>query len=169
MNAVGGGRLKKEIQLGELEKELPEKISTRSTHTALYLTKSEDSPTITLFSSGKYSIAGAQSVNQLLRFNEEFLETIANTTGWSIVPESEFEIRYLVGIGKLEDTVCLLDILDELPADKVEYEPEQFPGLFYRPSETTTIIIFSTGKVSVNGPCSEESLRQEFSRLQEKI
>jgi transcription initiation factor TFIID TATA-box-binding protein len=94
---------------------------------------------------------------------------LSEITEWNIIPESEFEVRYLVGIGDINTEINLSDLSDSLPVRQVEYEPEQFPGLFYHPSEDTTITVFSTGKVSITGPKSRERLVEEFEELKNNI
>lgn len=169
VNAVGGGELKKEFQLDALEEALPPELLSNLESAALYMSESEGGPTFTLFRSGQYSIAGAKSVTQLFNCNEKFLKMLSEITEWGIIPESEFEVRYLVGIGDVNIEINLVDLFDSLPVSQVEYEPEQFPGLFYRPSKDATITVFSTGKVSITGPKSRERLVKEFEELKNKI
>lgn len=169
VNAVGGGELKRGIQIDELEASLPARLSLNSTHSELYITNGEDYPTITLFRSGKYSIAGAGSVNQLFDVNKEFLRILSDITEWDLISQAEFEVRYLVGIGDVDTKIDLDELVESLPISKVEYEPEQFPGLFYYPSDDTTIIVFSTGKVSINGPISRGQLVKNLDKIKKKI
>lgn len=169
VNAVGGGELGVEVQLDELLADSSFEYEFETGDSIAYISLSEDSPTVTLFRSGKYSIAGADSVSELYNADEEFRREVSDIIGRCIKNESNFEIRYLVGIGELDSEFNLTDLMEKLPTEKVEYEPEQFPGLFYRPSEDTTVIIFATGKISVNGPRSEEGLRQEFARIDDEI
>ncbi|WP_175454334.1 TBP family protein [Halopelagius longus] len=169
VNAVGGGELGVELQLDKLLADSSFEYSYESGDSMAYVTISGDLPTVTLFQSGKYSIAGGNSVSQLFEVDGMFRDKVSEITDFSLESTPEFEIRYLVGIGELGNEVDLSIIFKELPSDKVEYEPEQFPGLFYRPSKETTITVFSTGKVSVNGPRSEEALQKEFTRLKDKL
>lgn len=167
VNAVAGGELKTYIDLDELERALPAELMSNLTQSGLHISECDDCPTITLFRSGKYSIAGAKSVNQLFDLNKEFLNMLSEITGSELKPE--FEVRYLVGIGDVGAEVNLEKVTELLPVSKVEYEPEQFPGLFYNPSENTTIIIFSTGKVSINGPVSKKKLIDELDEVRRKV
>jgi len=55
-----------------------------------------------------------------------------------------------------------------LQMERIEYEPEQFPGVIYR-GETGTALIFSSGKVVLTGFRDRESMAAFASELKEKI
>ncbi len=75
-------------------------------------------------------------------------------------------MRYLVGIGDLEHRLDLSHVFKILEPN-AEYEPEQFPALYYSPDESITYIIFSTGKVSINGPKTKKELEGRFDQIKQ--
>jgi transcription initiation factor TFIID TATA-box-binding protein len=54
--------------------------------------------------------------------------------------------------------------------ESTEYEPEQFPGLIYRPSDfDAVLLIFATGKVVITGSKDLETAETAFFHLQPKV
>nr|AWM95337.1 putative transcription factor [uncultured microorganism] len=57
-----------------------------------------------------------------------------------------------------------------LGLEQVEYEPEQFPGLIYRPeSAEGVVLLFSNGRVVITGCQSIDAAEKIFSRLIETV
>ena len=166
VNAVGGGYLERELDLEALQIDLDTDSCkfNSSNPSRMYPQLREDSPTISLFRSGKYSIACAESVDELHKENYQFKKEIKRLGVMAKTGKVDFNTRYLVGIGDLGYQLNLSEVLATIGAE-AEYEPEQFPGLYYSPSGTTTYVIFSTGKVSINGPKTKEELEERFNEL----
>lgn len=54
--------------------------------------------------------------------------------------------------------------------ERVEYEPEQFPGLIYRDLDLSAVLlIFASGKVVVTGTTTLEEADQSFRELRERL
>lgn len=168
VNAVGGSYLNREVDLDALYEDLciysckfnPD-VPSR-----MYLQLTNDSPTISLFRTGKYSIAGAGSVSELIKENKNFKELLTDLGITEYGDEISFDVRYLVGIGDLEHRLDLSHVFKILEPN-AEYEPEQFPALYYSPDESITYIIFSTGKVSINGPKTKKELEGRFDQIKQ--
>lgn len=57
-----------------------------------------------------------------------------------------------------------------LGLEKTEYEPEQFPGLIYRPEDATVVLLaFGSGKVVITGARSVQEAERGFQDLKNKI
>lgn len=113
---------------------------------------------VLLFRSGKAVATGAKSLEDIeiafdkLRadleehefelWSKENCETILH----NIVVTSDFS--NIIGDAKLNLSRLML----YLPFDKVEYEPEQFPGLIYRINDPNVVfLIFSSGRCVITG------------------
>jgi transcription initiation factor TFIID TATA-box-binding protein len=127
-----------------------------------------DGPTIMLFRSGKFSIAGGKSVEKTKKVFELLCSDIQNKTGLDINPN--LEIRYFVTTGDLGRSINLSAATIALGIDQTEYEPEQFPGLFYRPeSGDWFIILFSSGSIVVDGIPNIDMLESAYKKIDEKL
>jgi transcription initiation factor TFIID TATA-box-binding protein len=79
------------------------------------------------------------------------------------------DIANIVTLQDLEINIDLAAFALSLGFECVEYEPEQFPGLVYKPSNySTTALVFASGKVIVTGS-DELSTSKEVHSLIESL
>lgn len=173
VNAVGSGDLKMELDVSEIESDLdlPHTEYDPSNYHGLYVRLTEEGPLITIYRSGKYIISGCSSLEHLYRVNEEFLmemSSLLGFTGENIEPS--FSVQNLVCTGQLQGEIDLNTLSLMLGLESVEYEPEQFPGVIYRPVDySAVLLIFATGKVVITGGKDVETAEQLFSHLEEQV
>ena len=92
--------------------------------------------------------------------------------GLTIVQEiaethSGFGVVNLVSTAELGDDVNLNALSIALGLENTEYEPEQFPGLVYRPEGFPAVtLVFASGKVVITGASSVETATEAFQYLQ---
>ncbi|WP_297421652.1 TATA-box-binding protein [Thermococcus sp.] len=124
--------------------------------------------TFLIFNSGKLVCTGAKSLETIKQATEE-LKRKLESLGLKFKGEPEIRVQNLVaaggvGLGQLE--------LDEiaLTLPNVEYEPEIFPGVVYRVSNSrTTILIFNSGKVVVSGAKTREDAERAVEELKRNL
>lgn len=102
-------------------------------------------------SSGKITIVGGRSKQELLSASRDFIESIKKFGVKVDKKSSEILIQNILAIYNLNREIDLHSLSVELGLESVEYEPEQFPGLIYRGIGTTTISIYRTGKIAIMG------------------
>ncbi len=57
-----------------------------------------------------------------------------------------------------------------LGLEHTEYEPEQFPGLIYRPTQyEVTLLIFASGKIIIGGTTDRQHAKSAIQHLQEEL
>jgi len=159
-NVVASGSLGIEIDLETVAHELSDVVDyDAEKYPGAYFRFSDSAPLITVYRTGKYIITGAGS-EQLL-------------TDHSILPEAEDEWF------KIQNYVCMVDIDKQLDLSALaiglglevtEYEPEQFPGLVYRPTDHDCVmLIFGSGKVIITGITAVDSAEEAVTGLLEQI
>jgi len=80
------------------------------------------------------------------------------------------EIKNVVAVGNLEQEINLEALMIGLGLEQAEYEPEQFPGLVYRPSESRCVmLVFASGKVVVTGGKTRKEDQEAFDHLKAKV
>jgi transcription initiation factor TFIID TATA-box-binding protein len=128
----------------------------------------EDGELILLYTSGKYILRGGDEFDWMYKINDKFLDVLS---GLGIdVAEASLEVKNIVTLGKLEQKLNLNALMIELGIEFVEYEPEQFPGLVFRPPGTgCVLLIFSSGKVVITGGQTKQENEEAFSSLIERI
>lgn len=169
VNAVGGGNLNRELDLQKLHDVINGyEVRYEPEHwPGLYIRFRTDSPAIMVFRTGNYNIAGADSVEELLDENKKFLSRLDNL---GIGDGHSFEIRNLVFLDRYDKELKLDQVAIGLGLENTEYEPEQFPGLLFRPPDVTgSFLLFRNGKVILTGADNQESAVEAFRNLFERL
>lgn len=82
--------------------------------------------------------------------------------------EFPIKVENVVSVAVLGVDIPLEKML--LESDKTEYQPEQFPGLVYRPPGLrVAALIFSSGKIVCTGANSTEASKEAVYKVVEKI
>jgi transcription initiation factor TFIID TATA-box-binding protein len=111
----------------------------------------EPKSAILLFHSGKLVCTGAKSMREV----ERSITTVAQQVkkiGQRITMHPRIEVQNIVASSDLGAEINLNAIAVTLGLDRVEYEPEQFPGLVCRIDEPRVVVLlFGSGKLVITG------------------
>lgn len=132
---------------------------------------------ILLFTSGKLVCTGAKSPEQTREaihilldrlkviFKERHPDKIKD------FPETvDINIQNIVATGDLHTVLNLNKIVCSLPFEKVEYEPEQFPGMVYRVEEPPAVLLlFGSGKVVCTGAKHIEDIQKAINVIVKEL
>lgn len=171
-NVVGSGDVGIELDIETLEPDIkaPYTEYNPENYHGLYVRPVEDGPLITVYRSGKYIVSGASSVDELEDTNKKFLQTLAYLDIIESSASVDFAVQNMVCTAELQDGVDLNALSIGLGLESVEYEPEQFPGLVYRPDEHPTVeLVFANGKVVITGAPDMETAEEAFNQLRDRI
>lgn len=169
VNIVAVGDLGSEVDIKQVAQDLTVPISNYdSDFNATYLRLEEDGDLIILYTSGKYVLRGGNDLENMHRVHEKFISQI---TGLGIrVDTTELEVKNVVSLGDVGRNINLELLIAELGFEWVEYEPEQFPGLVYRPMDyDTVLIVFSSGKVVITGGKTKDANQESFEHFKNII
>jgi transcription initiation factor TFIID TATA-box-binding protein len=121
---------------------------------------------VAFYRSGTCAIVGCNSFEEL----QQYVDLIKEVMSPVIETNPTLEIKNLVCVGELKKGIDLTHLAIAAGLEKVEYEPEQFPGLIYRaPDLPAVLLIFASGKVVVTGITSLEEADQSFSELRDRL
>lgn len=169
VNAVGGGDTGIDFRLSELNELISgSEVRYDPEHwPALYFQLNSDLPPVFVFNTGKYNIAGADTVDDLLNTNAEFLSVLSDL-GYS--PDENFQIRNLVHTGEYPRELELGMLSTGLGLEATEYHPEKSSSVVYSPTEFDgTFLIFRTGKIIYTGSNNDRDISRAFDYLFKKI
>jgi transcription initiation factor TFIID TATA-box-binding protein len=125
----------------------------------------EDGEAYTIFRTGTFQIRGAESAELLTRSFDRLKKSF-DEIGFDI-PETKFEQVTSVFMEDIDSELNLEALAVALGLEKTEYEPEQFPGLIYRPAEyEVTLLIFASGKIIIGGTTDKSSAQSAVQHLQ---
>jgi transcription initiation factor TFIID TATA-box-binding protein len=169
VNIAGLGDLQREIDNEALAADAPLPVSNYDPKfNASFFRFEEDGEMVILYASGKYILRGGDKFETMYAVNERFLKLLDEMD--VEVDAAELEIKNVVAVGNLGHEVNLNALMIELGMEDVEYEPEQFPGLVYRPDGTNCVLlVFGTGKVVITGGRTREEDEEAFAVLEERI
>jgi transcription initiation factor TFIID TATA-box-binding protein len=133
-------------------------------HSIIYSPNLEGSVTMLLPSSGRMSITGATSKEDLIEAAQHFIHALQELGVHLTVSSSDILIQNIVANYDFRREFDLAAIAVALGLENTEYEPEQFPGVIYRAKQNSTILLFRTGKCVITG---SKSYVQVISALRE--
>lgn len=172
VNVVGSGGLGVELDVSEVERDLPVSFTEHNpeNYHGLYVRLVEKGPLITVYRSGKFIITGGSSLEEVEETKQAFLNILQDMEIISDATEVEFHIQNVVCTEDLGRSVNLNALAIGLGLESVEYEPEQFPGLIYRPLEISVVLlIFANGKVVITGSSQLQIAEKGFEHLQSRL
>lgn len=86
-------------------------------------------------------------------------------------PEDDwYDIQNIVCTAELNRSLNLSALAVGLGLEVTEYEPEQFPGLIYRPENTSCVVLlFATGRVVITGSANFEEIKNTHADVSDQI
>jgi transcription initiation factor TFIID TATA-box-binding protein len=173
VSTMGSGSLGRELDLdtfvSELENHLGDSVDANFTSNGMATVRlEEDGPAYTLYRTGTFQIRGATDEDHLAGAANRFLEVLSEI-GVEI-PDYEFSHVTSVFMEDLGREVNLEALTIALGMDHTEYEPEQFPGLIYRPPDhEVTLLVFASGKIIIGGTTERNEANSAVHRLKEEL
>jgi transcription initiation factor TFIID TATA-box-binding protein len=168
-NVVASTSLGKELDLPAIAKTLegaeyePEQFPG-----LVYRLKSPKAATL-LFRSGKVVCTGAKSIDEV-RLAIDHLVRQIEAAGVSVNKKPEITVQNIVASADLGSVINLNAIAISLSLEKVEYEPEQFPGLVYRVDKPKVVVLlFGSGKMVCTGARKVEDVEQAVERITREL
>jgi transcription initiation factor TFIID TATA-box-binding protein len=170
VNAVGSGDLGIEIDLNRLATDVKEVEFDPGKYPGAYVRLEGVGPLMTVYRTGKYIITGSKSDEETYSCRKQFLKLLTEE-GLLNGPEDEwFSMQNYVCTGELDQVQNLNTLAIGLGLECTEYEPEQFPGLVFRPNEhPVVILIFASGKVVITGAKDINAAEEAFQSLKEDL
>lgn len=168
VNVVGSGDISRELDLDAVSQAVKDETGATQVSKSSQGLKIEfrkRAGTILLYRSGKYTIMGSDSEEELFRTNATFLELFVELDIITDTSNTSLRVANYVYAVDIEKDVNLSH-LDILLGDEAEYEPEQFPYIVYRPSDIDcTMTISASGKCVINTPIGNEAVESVLERL----
>jgi len=122
-----------------------------------------------LFRSGKANCTGAKNVEDVRKTVDIIAEKLRKLNV-DVYKDLKIVIQNIVAISDLETELNLNEVAMGLGLDKVEYEPEQFPGLVYRINEPkVAMLLFGSGKIVCTGARKTEDVSLAVKKLSEEL
>ncbi len=166
-NIVASVDLETELDLFELGSLIEEAEYNPDSFPALIVKLRKPKVSFLVFRNGKINCTGAKSVEITQKGVEELIRRL-KALGIEISKTPEILVTNVVATVDLGATLNLDEIA--LNIENIEYEPEQFPGLVYKPyGSRISVLVFGTGKLVVAGMKHESEAIEIVGGLTEKL
>ncbi len=150
-NVVASTSLGQELDLRAIELALDGAEYNPQQFPGLVYRLKEPKTATLLFRSGKVVCTGAKSLDDVKVAIGKVAKHIEKA-GIFIQIEPNIEVQNIVASSDLEQEINLNTVAITLGLEKVEYEPEQFPGLVYRLDDPKVVVLlFGSGKMVCTG------------------
>ena len=171
VNLVGSGSLGVELDLEAIAGDLDAMVDyDPDKYPGAYFRFEDSAPLITLYRTGKYIITGASSEEEVHVLREKFLSMLGDHQILPSANDEWFKFQNYVCMTELGENLNLSALAIGLGLDVTEYEPEQFPGLVYRPAEhDCVLLVFGSGKVIITGATSIQAAEGVFNAFRKQI
>ena len=122
-----------------------------------------------LFRSGKVVCTGAKSLEQVKMAIDKVTKQIEKA-GIHIKTEPKIEVQNIVASSDLGQKINLNAIAITLGLERVEYEPEQFPGLVYRLDvPKVVLLLFGSGKLVCTGARKPQDVEDAVDKITDEL
>ena len=171
VSTMGSGQLGREIDLNTVIEGLINEFNIEEnwhSDSTVTIRLESGGPALTLYRTGSYQIRGTDSRESLFDANERLLDALKAID--VDITDPSFEHKNTVFLEDFETSIDLESLAIQLGLENVEYEPEQFPGLIYRPSDTETVnLIFASGKTIISGTICNNVAEKSSQQLEELL
>jgi transcription initiation factor TFIID TATA-box-binding protein len=124
---------------------------------------------ILIFGSGKVVCTGAKTPD-MVRIAVEDLTQQLEVAGISVIRNPEITVQNMVATWDTGQAFDLSDLILSFGMERVEYEPEQFPGMVFRLDDPKIVMLFFTsGKVVCTGAKSVEELERAVDIVKKEL
>jgi len=122
-----------------------------------------------LFRSGKAVCTGGKSLEQVETAISKVVKKI-EAAGIVVKTTPKIEVQNIVASSDLGARINLNSIAISVGLEKVEYEPEQFPGLVYRlDSPKVVVLLFGSGKLVCTGARRPEDVQIAVDKISHEL
>ena len=168
-NVVASASLGRELDLNSLALHLSGAEYDPQVFPGLVYRLKDPKTATLLFRSGKLVCTGAKTYEQVERTIETVVANVRKA-GIDIPKAPVFEVQNIVASADLGQPVALTSVVISLGLERVEYEPEVFPGLVYRMTDPKVVILlFGSGRLVCTGARQPSDVEVAVEKITEEL
>ena len=168
-NMVATTSVSKELDLKWLSKSLEGAQYDTDRFPGLVYKMLNPKASILLFRSGKVVCTGAKNLDEVHAAIDQLVKRMG-AVGVPVTRKPDITVQNIVATANLGCILNLNAIAVTLSLEKVEYEPEQFPGLVYRmDTPKVVMLIFGSGKIVCTGARKTEDVELAVERITKEL
>ncbi|HDS58680.1 MAG TPA: TATA-box-binding protein [Thermoplasmatales archaeon] len=168
-NVVASTTIADELDLSQLSKKLPEGEYEPEQFPGLVLRLDEPKTAALLFRSGKVVCTGAKTIDDVKKAISKVCKKVEKA-GAKVYDSPDITVQNIVASANLHAQLNLNAIALAIGLEKVEYEPEQFPGLVYRLEDPhVVVLLFGSGKLVCTGARKAEQVSEAIDKIYQEL
>lgn len=168
-NVVASTTIADELDLSQLAKKLPEGEYEPEQFPGLVLRLDEPKTAALLFRSGKVVCTGAKTIEDVKKAINQVCKKVEKA-GAKVYDNPDITVQNIVASANLHAQLNLNAIALAIGLEKVEYEPEQFPGLVYRLEDPhVVVLLFGSGKLVCTGARKAEQVSEAIDKIYQEL
>lgn len=122
-----------------------------------------------IYKTGKIICTGAKSIKSA-KNSDKIFRKLTKEKDLELKIVKKPSINNIVSVANLEKELDLEKLVTRLGANRVEYEPEQFPGAIYRSKKSrATLLLFKSGKIVLVGAKSKGDLKKAANETRRQV
>ena len=172
VNVVATGNLNRELDLEVLYQDLDLEYVEYSPNIfpGIKIQMSSEGATILLFNSGKFTVTGASSQDEVRETADRLRDSLGELGVLDTNDKLQTKIVNLVYSGEFDLDISLELLLTALGFNNTEYEPEISPFVVYRPKDIDCVITISgSGKVVITGTTKERVAKSGLDEIERRV
>lgn len=164
-NIVASAKVTDFLDLPSLASQLKDAEYNKKRFPGVVLRMQDPKIAALVFGSGKVVLTGAKSIDSLNK-GLQILGDQLRALQIDISEDLSYKIQNIVTSADLGTPINLNKIAVGFNLDKIEYEPEQFPGLVYRLDDPKVVVLlFGSGKLIITGGKQPEDAKRAVQRI----
>jgi len=168
-NVVASTSLGQELDLNKIEDSLEGAEYNPQQFPGLVYRLKEPKTATLLFRSGKIVCTGGKSYTEVKAAITKVAKDLEKAD-IKITIEPKIEVQNIVASSDLGQEINLNTVAITLGLEKVEYEPEQFPGLVYRLDDPKVVVLlFGSGKMVCTGAKVPEDVVRAVDKIAQEL
>ncbi|GAA0239774.1 TATA-box-binding protein [Haladaptatus pallidirubidus] len=168
-NIVASTEIDQELDIDQLGADLEGGIYDHEQFPGIIFRSSTTQATMLLYRSGKIISTGANCIEDVESGFRILFNRLRNL-GIAVTAQPSITIQNLVSSADLQVSLDLNALAIGLGIEEIEYEPEQFPGLVYRPGEISVVIlVFNNGKLVITGAKTERETQLGVEQIKTRL
>lgn len=168
-NVVASTKLSDSLDLVSLAARIPGAEYNKKRFPGVVLRMQEPKIAALVFGSGKVVLTGAKSIPSLADGLAALVKLMKDLE-IDITDNPTYSIQNIVTSADLGSRINLNKIAMSLTLDKIEYEPEQFPGLVYRLDDPKVVVLlFGSGKLIITGGKVTEDAQKAVDKIYQDL
>lgn len=168
-NVVASTKLSDSLDLVSLAAQIPGAEYNKKRFPGVVLRMQDPKIAALVFGSGKVVLTGAKSIPSLADGLAALVKMMKDLNV-DITDNPTYSIQNIVTSADLGARINLNKIAMSLTLDKIEYEPEQFPGLVYRLDDPKVVVLlFGSGKLIITGGKVHEDAERAVDKIYQDL